>query len=148
MKVVLLSNVPRIGNKYDIKDVNDGFAMNFLIPKKLAKIATTEVAKEIEKMKKNVQIERQIQDDLLIKNLDEIKGKVVIIKERASESGSLFSGVNKKEIISQMQKLHNITISEEALVLNKPIKELGEYEIQIDIKNKKSSFKLIIEREE
>ncbi|MFA6076745.1 MAG: 50S ribosomal protein L9 [Candidatus Paceibacterota bacterium] len=146
MRVVFLSDVPRVGKKYDIKEISDGYAMNFLLPRKLAEPATPKTITELEKRKKGIEIEREVQESLLLKNLDEIKGKIITIKEKADEKGHLFAQVHKKEIITAMKTQNHADIGEEFIVLEKPIKEIGEFEIQISVNNKKSSFQLIVER--
>jgi large subunit ribosomal protein L9 len=147
MKVIFLKEVPKIGKKYEIKDVNDGYAMNFLLPKKLAEAATAGKVREIEEMKKTVQIEQKIQDDLLMKNLAQISGLELILKEKTSESGHLFKSISKDEIVQKMKKDYHIDISPDCLVLDKNIKSLGEYSVPVQVKDKKTSFKLIIEKE-
>ncbi len=146
MRVIFLQDVPRVGKRHDIKEINGGYAMNFLFPKKLAEMATPKAIAELEKRKKNIAIEREVQEDLLARNLEEVKGKVITIKGKANELGHLFSAIHKKEIIEAMKSQHHADISEEFIVLEKPIKEVGEHEIPIEIKDKKSSFKLIVER--
>lgn len=146
MKVIFLQDVARVGKRHDIKEVNDGYAMNFLFARKLAEPATPKAITELEKRKKNIEIEREAQEDLLLKNLEEIKDKVIVIKKKVDEKGHLFSGIKKKEIAEEMHKQHHADISEEFVILEKPIKEIGEYEIPIEIKSKKSSFKLVVER--
>ncbi|MBU0612180.1 50S ribosomal protein L9 [Patescibacteria group bacterium] len=146
MKIIFLKDVPRVGKKHDVKDVNDGYAINFLLPHKLAEMATTKTLADLERRKKEILIEKEIQEDLLVKNLEKIKGKAVVIKGRANEKGSLFSAIHKKEIVEAMKREHNAEINEEFLTLEKPIKEVGDFEIQIEIRKKKSSFKLIVER--
>jgi large subunit ribosomal protein L9 len=146
MKVIFLQDVSRVGKKYDIKEVNDGYVMNFLIPRKLAELATPSAVASLEKRKKNIEIEREVQADLLMKNLEEIKGKVITIKGKANEKGSLFKAIHKKEIVEEMKKQNHADINEDFIVLLKPIKEIGEFDIPISIKGKNSSFKLIIEK--
>lgn len=146
MRVIFLQDVPGVGKKYDVKEVNDGYAMNFLLPKKLAEKATPKTVAELEKRRKNLAIEREVQEDLLMKNLEEIKGKVVVLENRADEKGHLFSGIHKKEIVEAMKKQHHADIGEEFIVLEKPIKQIGEFEIPIEIKGRRSSFKLVIEK--
>lgn len=147
MKVILLNDVPKVGKRHDVKDVNDGYAANFLLPRKLAIVATPKAISDLEKQKKQIIIEREVQEDLLMKNLENIKGKVITIKGKANEKGSLFSSIHKKEIVDAMHSEHRAEIDEEFIILEKPIKEIGEFEIPIQIKGKKSSFKLKIERE-
>ena len=144
MKVIFLKDVPRVGKKYDVKEVNDGYATNFLLPRKLAEVATMKAVAELEKRKKSIEIEREVQESLLLKNLEEIKGKVIKMKGKANEKGSLFSAIHTKEIVEAMKAQNHADIGEEFIVLEKPIKETGEHEIPISIKGKKSSFKLIV----
>ena len=146
MRVIFLKDIPRVGKKYDIKEVNDGYAINFLLPRKLAVVATPKAVAELEMKKKEIAIEREVQEDLLMKNLEEIKGKVVTIKVKADEKGHLFAQVHKEEIIDGMKEQHHADISEEFIILEKPIKEIGEFEILISIKGKESSFKLMVEK--
>lgn len=152
MKVIFLQDVQRIGKKYDVKEVNDGYALNFLFPKKLATLATKKAIAEIEIHKKEIKIEREVQMDLLEKNLEEIKNKTVTITAKADEKGHLFSAIHKKMIVEAMKKEYNIEISEEVITLETQIKKTGEFEIPIEIKtkvddkkvNKKSFFKLVV----
>ena len=146
MRVIFLKDIPRVGKRYDIKEVPDGYAMNFLLPRRLAQIATAKAVAELEIKKREIVIERETQTNLLLKNLEEIRGKVVKMKGKASEKGSLFSAIHKKEIIEAMSKQHHVEITEEFIALEKPIKEIGEFEIPIEVKDKKSSFKLVVEK--
>lgn len=146
MKVIFLQDVPRVGKKYDIKELNDGYALNFLFPKKWATLATPKAIAEIERYKKDIVIEREVQEDLLDKNLAEIKGKTITIKAKADDKGHLFYAVHEKMLAEVLEKECHVQISEKFIVLEKQIKEIGEFEIPIHIKNKKSSFKLIVEK--
>ena len=146
MKVIFLKDVPRVGKKNDIKDVNDGYAQNFLLARGLAELATPNKINELEKRMKNILVENQIEENLLMRNLEEIKDKQIILKEKANEKGHLFSSIHKKEIIEAMLKQNHITLSEDIIDLVKPIKEIGEFEINVSIKSKKSSFKLKIDK--
>ena len=153
MKIIFLHDVPRVGKKYDVKEVNGGYAMNFLLPRKLAEPATTKSLAMLERRKKEIAIEREVQEDLLMKNLEEIKDKVVTIKVKADERGHLFAQVHKKEIIDGMKNEHRADISEEFIILEKPIKTIAEFEIPLKVKiaaeggaSKKSSFKLVVEK--
>ena len=145
MKVIFLKDVPRVGKKNDIKEVNDGYAMNFLLARKLAEPATEKNIKELETQMKEITIEWEVQEDLLMKNLEEIKNKVITIKGKMNEQGHLFSAIHKKEIVEMMKSEQHADIDEDFIILEKPIKEIGEFEIAISVKGKKSSFKLIVE---
>lgn len=146
MKVIFLKDVPRVGKRHDVKDVNDGYARNFLIPQGLAEAATPQAIAELEKRKQNIEIEREMETKLLEKYLEEIKGKTITIAGKANEQGHLFSAIHKKEIANALKEQHNASVSENYINLDKPIKEVGEHEIPITVQNKKSSFKLKIEK--
>ena len=146
MKVILLKDIPKIGKKYDIKDVNDGYANNFLLPKKLAEPATPKKIKEIEEQKKTIQIEKQVQEDLLTQNLAQINGREFIIKGKTSAAGHLFRAIHKEDITKKMKEDYHIDISPDCIVLDKPIKTNGDHNITLQVKDKKATFKLIVEK--
>lgn len=144
MKVIFLKDVPRVGKKHEIKEVNDGYAQNFLLPRGLAERATDKAIANLETRQKELKVQKEVQEELLQKNLDEIKDKVITLSGKANEKGSLFSAIHKKEILEAMKKEHRAEINEEFIILEKPIKEIGEFDIPIQIKGKKSSFKLLV----
>ncbi len=146
MQVIFLQDVPRVGRKHDVKDVPGGYATNFLIPRKLAEPATPKSLAMLDIRKNEIILVKQVQAELLLKNLEEIKGKTVHMSAKADEKGHLFSGIHSEEIVTMMKKGHRIDITPEFIVLEKPIKQIGEFEIPISIQGKKSSFKLVVER--
>lgn len=147
MKVIFLKDVPRVGKRHDIKEMNAGYAMNFLIPRSLAVVATPQAIKDLEFRQKEIIIEREVQDNLLVKNLKEIQDKTVTIKAKTDEKGHLFSAIHGKMIREALHKEFRIELDEKFIALEKQIKELGEFDIPILIKNKKASFKLLVEKE-
>lgn len=146
MRVILTKDVPKIGKRDEVKNISDGYALNFLLPRKLAIMATDKAVAELQKKQTEIRVEREVRDDLLLKNLEELKDKTVTIKGKANEKGSLFSSIHKKEIVEALEKEHRAMIDEEYVILDKPIKEIGEFEIPVNIKGKKSSFKLVVEK--
>ncbi len=99
MKVIFLQDVQRVGKRHDVKDISDGYAVNFLLPRKLAVVATPRAIAELETRKKEIAIEREVQEGLLTKNLEAIKGKTITIKVKADEKGHLFSKIHKINIV-------------------------------------------------
>ena len=146
MKVIFLKDVPRVGKKYDVKEISDGYAVNFLFPRGLAKMANAQNLAELERNQKEVSIKKEVQEGLLLKNLEEIKNITIIIKGKANEKGHLFSAIHKKELVEAIQKEKHVEIDENFMELEKPIKEIGEFEIPVIIKSKKSFFKLVVEK--
>jgi large subunit ribosomal protein L9 len=146
MQVIFLKDVPRVGRRHDVKEVNGGYAMNFLFPQKLAEPATPKALLELQMRRNKIVVEREVQEDLLLRSLEEIKGKVVHMESKADDKGHLFKGISAKEIATALLAEHRASIEPEYIILEKPIKSTGEFEIPISIKNKKSSFKLLIEK--
>lgn len=146
MKVILTKDLPKIGRKYDIKEVNDGYAHNFLLPQKLAEPATPKRVAEVMQMKQNVSIQKEIKDDLLVKNLNALKEVTIMLKKKTNDTGMLFSGIQKAELVAELAK-KKVELIEDAIVIDKPIKELGTIQIPVELRGKKSHFTLIVERE-
>ena len=147
MKVILLEDVEKLGKKYDIKDVKDGYARNFLIPKKLAKKATKDVLKWLETQKES--IEKIAEEDLkkagdLASRLD---GLELTIAVKIGEEGQLFESINNQKI-SEKMKEQGFEVKKSQIGLEKSIKELGEFPIKINLDhNLEVEIKLIIVEE-
>lgn len=144
MKVILLQDVKKVGRKYDIKNVADGYALNFLIPKKLAEIGTPAVLQKMEAMRSADTSKRKIQDDLLLKNLADLDGASVQISGKASEKGHLFKGIHKDELATEIKKQTGLDILSEHIMLDKPLKEMGEHDVEVVVQDKKVRFKVDI----
>jgi large subunit ribosomal protein L9 len=144
MKIILLKDVPKVGRKYEMKDISDGYALNLLIPKGLAIAATKDAIKRIDLEKSRDEGEKRVHQELLLKNLAELAGVTISMTEKANEKGHLFAGVHKLEIIPAIQKQTRLQIDAEHIVLDKPIKEIGVHEIQVRVGEKSIKFNLDI----
>jgi large subunit ribosomal protein L9 len=144
MKIILLKDVAKVGKKYDIKEISDGYALNLLIPKGLAVAATPDVTKRIELEKARDEGERKVHQELLAKNLKELDGITVSITEKMNDKGHLFAGINKLEIVQAIQKQTRLQIDPEYIVLDKPIKEAGVVAITVKANNTSAKFNLEI----
>ena len=131
MKIILLQDVPKAGRKYEVKNVSDGYARNFLIPNKLAKLATPQAIKAIETEKKRLEEERKVQEDILQKNLDGLKDLRVVWDVKNNEKGRLFAGIHNQDISKILKEQYHLDIPVELIQLEKPIKEIGEYKVKI-----------------
>lgn len=144
MKIILLKDVKGLGRKYDTKEAKDGHALNLLIPQGLAVHATDKNIKGIDIKKKTDLEHRKIQEDLLIMNLKELDGIKIEMTEKANEKGHLFAGIHKEQIIPEIKKQTRIDMLPEFLILERPIKEVGEHEISVKVADKTVKFKLVI----
>ncbi len=144
MKVILLKDIPSVGKKFDSKNVSDGHALNFLIPKGLAEAATASAIKRLNLEKAREEGERKIQADLLFKNLKDVDGITVAMRGKANEKGHLFAGIHAAEIAPEITKQTRLIIAPEFIKLDKPIKEVGEHTIDVEVQGKKVTFTLTI----
>ena len=144
MKIIFLSDVYGSGKRYEVKEVPDGYAMNFLLPNKLAEQATPDRIKKIEQTRQEQLEEEKIQQDLLEKNLSALKDLRVEIKEKANEKGHLFKGITAQDVAKAIQKQANIELPHDLLKIEKPIKDTGEFSISVLAGKKKTSFTLVV----
>lgn len=144
MKIILLKDVKGLGRKYDIKEAKDGYVLNLLLPKGLAIHATDKNIKDVDVKKRNDLEHRKIQEDLLLMNLKELDGIKIEMTEKANEKGHLFAGIHKEQIIPEIKKQAKIDMLPEFLILEKPIKEVGEHEITVKVADKTVKFKLVV----
>lgn len=145
MKVILLKDVPKIGKKYDIKNVADGYALNLLIPKKLAIPGTNEAIKNIELIKSKDEGEKKVQEELLAKSLKELEKASIVIIEKANEKGHLFAGIHKEELAKEIEKQTRVNVSPSFIDLEHPIKEIGEHTVVINALGKKASVNITVQ---
>lgn len=144
MKIILLKDVPKVGRKYDVKNIADGYAMNFLIPQKLAEYATPEKIKNLEMKKMQDSEEKKIQENILMKNIKALNGVSIEMKEKTNEKGHLFKGIHKEEIAKALKEQKHIDLKPEHIQLEHPIKEAGEFDITVKVDKSKVVFKLVI----
>ncbi len=145
MKVILLKDVKNVGRKFEVKNVGDGFAINSLIPRRLAEIATPHALKKLESRKSEIEAMRQVDEDLAKANLEQISAKEIIITEKANELGHLFAAVHIAEIVKAIKTETELDIAPEWIVLAEPIKAVGEYKIPVEYHSHKSIIKLSIQ---
>ena len=144
MKIILLKDVAKIGKKYDIKDVSDGYAQNMLLPRGLAKLATKDAIAKVEQLKANDLTAKKIQEELLLKNLEIIKNLKLELKEKTNEKGHLFAGITKEILHSELVKKTRLNIDISSIKLDKPIKEVGEHKVLVEVLGKKAEFTLVV----
>ncbi len=133
MKVVLNQDVKGLGKKLQIVDVSEGYARNFLLPRKLAVIADNKNINEANtknealKFKKKTELEAaEKQKELLEKSFIEFKHKV-------GDGGKLFGSVTEKEIADEIKLKFKLNIDKKKIVINVPIKQLGSYTVDIKL---------------
>jgi large subunit ribosomal protein L9 len=142
MKIILLSDIKNIGRQGDIKDVSDGYARNFLLPKKLAESATPEATQKVEVMKAQQAEVQQADLEKTQALAESLQGREVLIQAKEKD-GKLFGSINAKAIAKELKK-ENIIIDDKAIILPEPIKEIGEFEAKIALDHGIEATLLII----
>lgn len=144
MKVILLKDVPNVGKKYEVKDVSDGYAINYLIVRKLAEVATPGAIKNIELRRKQGVQKQELDKNLLAKTLESLKGVKITLSEKANEKGHLFAQVHREEVVAALKDQKGIELDAEMVDMEHPIKEAGEHKISIKIDKKTAEINLEI----
>lgn len=144
MKVIFNKNVQSVAKRFEVKDVADGYALNFLFPKGMAEMATEKALIRLEKLKAENEAEKKVQMDLLLKNFASLDGVTIEISKKANEKGHLFDSVHKDMIVEELKSQAHVDVLPEFIDLSKPIKEVGGHAIPVKVGEKAGSFKLIV----
>lgn len=145
MKVVFLKDVPKVGRKYEVKEVSDGYGRNFLIKNGLAVLADAKSLQVALGAKKQAEVSRETNQKKLEEYISRLSGLTITILSKANEEGHLFAGIKKEEILEAILSKVNIKLEADYLVLSKPIKQTGEYNLDLNLSGRKASLKLIVE---
>lgn len=145
MKVILLKDVRSIGQHGEVKNVADGYAFNFLFPKKLAEPATEAKIKELEATKQAHAAEVAKQDEELSQKVRGLKGKKVVLQARATEKGGLFKSITPKDIVKAIAAEHSVELPEAAVHITEDhIKTTGPHTVKLASKNDKAELSVVI----
>ncbi|MFA5743126.1 MAG: 50S ribosomal protein L9 [Candidatus Paceibacterota bacterium] len=148
MKVILLGDVENLGKKYDVKDVADGFARNFLLPKNLVKIADKNSLKWLESQKVNMEKNAEEQLKQAQEAASKLDGYEVIIAVPVGEEGQLFSSISAQKIADKLGEL-GFKIKKSQIELAEAIKDQGEYSLKLKLEhNLEAEIKVIVTAEE
>ena len=130
MKVIFNQDVRGQGKKGELKDVSDGYARNYLLPRKLASEATPDMlnAFKLKEKAKKAQMEREKAQ--AEENARRLEGVMVTISARAGQGGRLFGAITSQEISDALKEQHGIEIEKNKLVQSEPIKSFGSFEVK------------------
>jgi large subunit ribosomal protein L9 len=130
MKVILLKDVEGAGKRYDVKEFKNGYARNFLIQKGLGKAATKEAMAWVA-MQKEIE-EKKSEEDLkkIQEKASTIDGQEVIIQVKVGDENQLFESVSAQKIAEKLKEM-GFEVKKNQIILDKPLKELGEYPVKI-----------------
>lgn len=131
MKVVFLKDVARVGRAGEVKEVADGYAKNFLFPKKLALPATPSSIKMAEAQLKKEDQEQQRHAEELVEVARQLEGLSLDFKMKVMEEGRLYGSIRDTQIAEELKRLTGIDIERTRIELLEPIRQLGSYELTI-----------------
>lgn len=133
MKVILLEDVKSLGKKGEIVNVNDGYARNFILPKRLGLEATSKNLNDLKLQKQNDEKVAQEKLDAAKALAEEIKEKSITVKIQAGVEGKVFGSISSKEIATEAKKQLNMDIDKKKIVIPDAIKSLGTYNVNIKL---------------
>lgn len=133
MKVIMLSDVKDVGKKGEIINVAEGYARNYLLPRKLAMEATESSLKQLEQEKRAQEKKKQKEKQNAIKQAEMLSKTHLTLKVKAGEQGKLFGSITSKDISDALKSQYNIDIDKRKIELSNPIKSVGDYEATVKL---------------
>lgn len=133
MKILLLEDVKKLGKKGEIIDVSDGYAKNYILPKKLGKEATKQVMNEWTQ-KKGSEANRKEQERLdAIATMQKLEKLTVVMKGKAGDGGRLFGSITSKDIAEALKAQHGIELDRRRINMKDPIRAVGNHSIEVKL---------------
>lgn len=133
MKVILLADIKGVGKKDQIINASDGYARNFLFPKKLAVEANNENLGKLKSKNESKAFKKETEIAEAKKIAEKIKSITLTIKVKAGENGKIFGGVTSKEIAESLKNEYKIEIDKKKIVLSETIKNIGTHTVDIKL---------------
>lgn len=133
MKIIYIKDQSGGGKKGEIKEVSEGYASNFLIPKGFAKVATAEVQAKIAKESKEAEAKKSKETQKLQDLKADLEKRIFNVSVKVGDKGQIFSGVHEKDIAEAINKKMDMNLERRAVELPKPIKELGEHAVKVKL---------------
>ena len=147
MKVILQKDISNLGDAGDIKEVADGYARNFLLPKNLVMVANDSSKKAVEHQNKLIKIKKEKRKKESEKTIAKIKDIVVNLKVQVGEEGKLFGSITTMDIAKEL-KLQGFEIDKRKIQLENPIKEEGEFKVAVKLEEGLSTkIKVVVEKQ-
>lgn len=148
MRVVFLDDVDGVARAGEIKNVADGYARNFLLPRKLAAAATTASMQQAEKRAKQLAVEQEKLDAVAQQLAGSMGGSPIVIMVKAGDEGRLFGSVTASDIAEAVNERAGTKLGHRQVALPRPLREVGSYEIEVSLtRNVKAQVAVQIKNE-
>ncbi len=133
MKIILLQDEKKLGKKGEIIEASEGYARNYIIPKKIGVEATPKNMNDLKLQKANEAKLAQEQLDAAKELAKVLETKQVVVKMKAGDGGRVFGSVSSKEIVTEFKAQHGIELDKKKIILADSLKSFGNYEVAIKL---------------
>ncbi len=147
MEVLLLQDIPGVGKKSDLIVVGDGYALNFLLPRRAALVATPLVRKRYADLIRRRAEEREVESSAKRDAAAAVSGKTITIVKKATKAGKLYAGITEAMIVAGIQKQLSVTVKEDDVDLPEHLKTIGSHVVGIQMGDQKVQLTVKIEAE-
>lgn len=133
MKVILTQDIKGVGKKDEVINANDGYARNFLLPRKLAVEANTANMSQLKGRQDSANFKKEQEKEEASAIKEKLSKIMLKINVKAGENGKIFGSITAKEIATELQKQYKIEVDKKKILLKEPIKEIGTFTIDIKL---------------
>lgn len=148
MQIILQEDVDKLGNRGEVVSVAEGYARNYLLPKKLALPASAGNLKRLQKIRATLEKKTASERDAAQKQADAVNIITVTLNRKAGEHDNLFGSVNAADIVEALAK-QGQEVDRRRIQLNEPIKTLGEFQVSVKLhRDVTAQVKVIVQREQ
>lgn len=133
MKVILLADIKGVGKKDEVINASDGYARNFLLPKKLAVPADSGNMSRLNDKKSSMAHKKELELNEAKEMASKLAKIELVVKVKAGENGKIFGGVTNKEISEELKKAYNLDVDKKKILLKENIKNLGRFNVDVKL---------------
>ncbi len=144
MHVILLKDIQKVGRKFEVVQVSNGYAANFLLPQRLAEVATPTRIAELDKRREKLHAVEDARRADLVEKLTTLSDASITVVAKADDKGHLYKKIHASDIVSALKDELEISLDESSILLDEAIHEVGEHTINVAVGSKKTTFVLSV----
>ncbi len=147
MEILLLQDIPGVGKKSDLIVVGDGYALNFLLPRRAALVATPLVRKRYADLIRRRAEERETEKSMKLSAATTMSSKALLFVKKVTKTGKLYAGITEEHIMQELQKQLGVTVKEDDINLAEHIKTVGTHTVEVKMGDQKVKVEVKVEAE-
>lgn len=147
MDILLLQDIPGVGKKNDLLIVGDGFALNYLLPKHAALVATPLVRRRYAEFIKRRAEEKEKEKSFAANAAAAVSGKTIILNRKATKTGKLYAAITEDAIVEALLDQHKAVVLAEDITIDEHIKTIGEHTVNVQMGGKDVSLTVKVTEE-